>query len=220
MAWFACLGGGGAVEPQFSKTKIVDNTLMATSFDFDEDYHDYDFLEITYKNTSTSATEVVWVTPEMVDVSLDIATKFTVNFYNTDIYATYVETVSNGTITWSIDGTHYRTCAIIEINGVSCTNCSVSKTEFYTASASGSSSVTITTQDSIFANDCLMILTNSSDKTEVVPCNTIYPINNSISDEIRLPLNGYKTSNRVVVVVTDTSMSSFPYGYVVGIKFA
>lgn len=222
MAWFACLGSGGgsSVEPTFSKTTILDNSSGATSFTFDEDYHDYDFLAITFKNTSTDDESVTIVTPSMLDASFSVALRFTLNFAQTDVYATYSESVSGGDISWT--KTNSRTCDVIKVEGISCTNKTVSETEIYSASALSSTALAITSQDSLFEFDYLFILGNSSDRTEVVASTTFFPIkyySNLTPERAYIRADRYHVTP-IGITVTENGMSAFQYLYVVGIKFS
>ena len=218
MAWFACLGAGGggsAADPVFTEEVIVDNSSAASSFTFDEDYHDYDFVKITYTNSDNSNTETVYVTPDALDAFFDVAQRFTVNFYATNVYATYSQSISGDTITWS--RTNQRTCNITEIKGVNCTNYTVTETEVYKASALSGTAAAITSQASLFGYDYLFVVTNSSDRTEVVPCNSCYSMKNFTGDA-RIGCNGYNNAGSVVTV-TANGMTAWKYYYVGGIKF-
>ena len=221
MAWFACLGSGGgsSEEPIFSKTTILDNSSGATSFTFDEDYHDYDFLAITFKNTSTDDESVTIVTPSMLDSAFSVARRFTLNFVQTNIYATYSESVSDGVISWS--RTNSRTCNVIKVEGISCTNKTVSETEIYSASSLSGTALAITSQDSLFEFDYLFILCNSTDMTEVVASTTFFPMkyySNFTPERAYIRADRYNTTP-IGITITENDMSSFQYLYVVGIKF-
>ena len=222
MAWFACLGSGGgsSEEPIFSKTTIADNASGATSFTFDEDYHDYDFLAITFKNTSTDDESTTIVTPSMLDSAFSVALRFTVNFVDTNIYATYSESVSGGNISWT--KTNSRTCNVIKIEGISCTNRTVSETEIYSASALSGTPLAITSQDSLFEFDYLFILGNSSDRTEVVPSTTFFPMkyySNFTPERAYIRADRYNVA-AIGITITENNMGAFQYLYVVGIKFS
>lgn len=216
MAWFACLGSGGTVvEPEFTKTVIVDNTSEAVSFTFDYDYHDYDFVEIAFKNTSTNDELSIWTTPDAIDACLSgVSTRLTVNFPQTNIYATYSESVSNDIITWT--RTNQRTCVITEIKGVNCTNKTVTETEIFEASALSSTAATITTQESLFDYDCLVMVCNATDRTEVVLNNTLFPMDYLSGFGIAYfqIYNGYSR-----IDITENELSAARYYYVGGIKF-
>lgn len=202
-------------DPIFTETVIADNSGESASFTFDEDYHDYDFVEITFKNTSTSAKFSLWTTPNAIDACLGgVAERITVNFTSTNIYATYTESVSGNTITWTRSGS--RTCIITEISGVSCTNKTVSETEIYEASALSSTALSITTQESLFDYDLLVMVCNASDRTEVVPSNTLYPTNYPSGFGIVF-FQLYNNWTRVYI--TENELSSARYYFVSGIRF-
>lgn len=141
MAYFRCSSSnGGAAEPTFSTTTLYDSDgdySSVASMTLSEDYHDFDFLKFTiYKDISSTPTyagEFI-ISPTAID---EIYTNrgLYINFFplfNPSNYGLCISPSDNTTFArrW------YREVSISKIEGLNCTNKSVTASVLYSASAS------------------------------------------------------------------------------------
>ena len=220
MAFVRCMGGngggGGSTIPDFDETVILDNSSEASSFTFDEDYHGYDILRFKVHNVSSSVYSYYFCTPNGIDHAFLKASRVTFNELNTNQYGTY----SQSGLTWT--RTNSRNIHVVECVGLTCNNMTVNEVELYKASYLSSSEVSVSSSGLLSQFDLLFVWANSGDPTEILPCKNIIHggIDFSFDHEslnVYALLNyydGYRT-----VSITDTTMGSFRYFHVSGIKF-
>ena len=219
MGWSLCQGGNGSSggeTPIFSKTTILDNSAEASTFTFTSDYHNYDILRFKIHNADSGVYQYFFCTPNAIDYAFTLASRVTFNEYNTNQYGTY----SQSGLTWT--RTNSRNIHVVECVGLTCTNMSVNETEIYKAQSLTSSSIVVTYIDGLINEfDLIFVWANSGDYTEILPCRPIiHKVDFELENEnttVCAQLNYYDGYN--VVYVTNTTMSSFRYFYVSGIKF-
>lgn len=206
--------GGGSDEPQFTETLICDNTALNSSLSFSDSYTNYEFIKfVIYNSTYQRYTEIL-TTPEMITNSFSYSNNlFNLNEAGNDQYCCYNSS-------WSRTGK--RNCDVYKVYGLNCSNKTVSKTTIYNREAIGSSSVTITSQTSLFNYDYLIFgsCTGSYDETE--PCNDVFRVTDDIfgrEAEVRpIFLNAYNKTG--AVRLSEFEISSWSYHFFVqGIKF-
>lgn len=217
MGWSLCQGGNGSSggeTPIFSKTTILDNSSEATTFTFASDYHDYDILCFRTHNVDSGVYQYYYCTPNAIDYAFTLASRVTFNQFNTNQYATY----SQSGLTWT--RTHARSVHVVECVGFICMNMVVTETEIYKAQSLTPYSTTVTYNDGLINEfDLIFVWANSDDYTEILPCaSIIHGVDFEFENEMVYTSLNYYNGN-VVVSVTDTTMSSFRYFYVSGIKF-
>lgn len=215
MAFIRCMGGNGgsgSTIPAFDETVILDNSSEETSFTFDEDYHDYDILRFKVHNVSSDVYSYYFCTPSGIDHAFLKASRVTFNELNTNQYATY----SQSDLTWT--RTNSRNIHVVECVGLTCNNMTVNEVELYKASSISSSEVSVSYNGLLSQFDLLLVWANSDDYTEILPCKNIIQggINFNYLN-MSAQLNYY--DNYKMVSITDTTMSSFRYFHVSGIKF-
>ena len=211
MGWVQCIGqngGGGGSMPEFSETIIASNPSANSSFTFDDDYHDYDFVRFKVINSNTSNVSYYVTTPSTIDAAFSIASRFTLNEFQSNQYCTY----SQNSLTWTL--TNSRSCNIVEVVGFTCLNATVNETVIYSASSLSSSEVTITTQDDLTDYDLILFCANSSDPTEILPCAYFASY---IEFSGLMHFNYYMGAKQIQI--SEHGISSARYFYVLGIKF-
>ena len=208
MAMFLC-SGGSTNKFNTDKTLIVDNATANTSFTYIEDYHNFDLIQFEITNTSSGAVNLITTLPSIIDRCFLIANRINFNEDNSIQYCTY----SESNLTWS--RTNNRNCNITRVWGLNFAG-TKRETVIYNAQTTTSSSVYISSTG-IKEYDLIFFAANSSDITEIQPCNRIYE---RILDFGQLcnnfTLNFY--SGYTNIDITDTSMSSARYFSVVGVK--
>lgn len=208
MAMFLC-SGGSTNKFNTDKTLIVDNATANISFTYIEDYHNFDLIQFEITNISSGAVNLITTLPSIIDRCFLIANRINFNEDNSIQYCTY----SESNLTWS--KTNNRNCNITRVWGLNFAG-TKRETVIYNAQTTTSSSVYISSTG-IKEYDLIFFAANSSDITEIQPCNRIYE---RILDFGQLcsdfTLNFY--SGYTNIDITDTSMSSARYFSVVGVK--
>ena len=209
-------GGGGGFTPAFSETKIVDNTTLASSFTFSQDYHNFDFIKIKLYNSSSTKYTIIITTPTTIDNIYALTSVVNLNEVGSNKYANY----SQSGLTWTRSGRNELD--IYEIYGLDCTNATVTETQIYKASAMSSTWVDVTTQLNLFDFDWIMFASISSYWDEYNPCNEIYVPNRCTYDLFDESLRYFmlnKYSNYYFGTIGNHYLGAYQYGYVAGIKF-
>ena len=208
-------GGGGGTEPEFTATKICDNTSLALSLTFTDDYTNYDFLKfIIYNSSSQVYTEII-TTPEMVTNAFTYSeNRFNLNEFANTQYCCYQKDTNTG---WT--RTNNRGCDIYEVYGLTCSNLTVNKTTIYNQETHTSSEITITSATSLFDYDYLFVSTCSGDKTETQPCyDAVYPKGLFGRDSKSVLLTRYGNSG--MVTLSEYQLGAWRYFFVQGITFS
>lgn len=210
-------GGGGGSSPQFTETKIADNSSGGSSFTFDDDYHNYDFVRFTAYDSASNGYVFVTTTPSMLDASLSVAQRVTIGGFGNNRYCTY--SVSNST--WTIANS--RALYIYEVYGLSCNNFTVNETVIYQANSLTTADVSISTQVDLTQFDAILFSANSSDRTEVLPCLKVYLKESSSSwcdgmqEDNKMAFNWYNAWKSIEI--DQYTITSARYFFVVGINF-
>ena len=208
-------GGGGSDEPEFTSTKICDNTSLALSLTFTDDYTNYDFLKfIIYNSSSQVYTEII-TTPEMVTNAFTYSeNRFNLNEFANTQYCCYQKDTNTG---WT--RTNNRGCDIYEVYGLTCSNLTVNKTTIYNQETHTSSEITITSATSLFDYDYLFVSTCSGDKTETQPCyDAVYP--KGLFGRTSKPVLLTRYGNSGMVTLSEYQLGAWRYFFVQGITFS
>lgn len=209
-------GGGGGFTPAFSETKIVDNTTLASSFTFSQDYHNFDFIKIKLYNSSSTKYTTIITTPTTIDNIYTLTSLVNFNEVGNDQYVCY----SQNSLTWSRSGR--RNLDVYEIYGLDCTNATVTETQIYKAASMSSTWVDVTTQLNLFDFDWIMFASNDSSWDELQPCNDIYVPNRYTYDLFDESLRYYSFNDyghAYVGTIGNHYLGALPFSYVAGIKF-
>lgn len=147
MAYFRCGGGSGGVElPTFTSTTLYDSNgdySSVATISIPENYHNFDFLKFTiYRDitgTPTYAGEFI-ISPTAIDEIYTTRGLYISFFplYNPTNYGLCISPTGNTTFTrrW------YREVSISKIEGLTCTNKTVTASILYSASASATTFAT------------------------------------------------------------------------------
>ena len=208
-------GGGGGVTPTFSETVLVDNSSLASSFTFSDDYHNYDFLRFKLNNYVNQTYTIILTTPEAIDAIFSITSVVNFNEFGNNQYCTY----SESGLTWSRDNN--RNLNIYEVVGLKCNNATVTKTEIYKASSISGNNVPISTQLNLLQFDWILFCSNDSSWDEIQPCVFVFVPSEGLYNGIDIPLTYYFNpyAATAFVSIDDHSISSQTYAYIVGINF-
>lgn len=212
-------GGGGSTDPVFESVKICDNSTLASSLTFIDDFTNYEFLKFVIYNSSSQLYTEIITTPEMVTNAFTYSNNLlNLNEANNDQYCCYNK-VSN--TSWTRYGR--RNCDIYEVYGMTCSNKTVTKTTIYNRQAIGGSSVTITSQTSLFSYDYLLFGSCTGSVDETQPCNEIFKSKNDIfgrpASTRTLLTNGYNT-RMGILRVSEYQISAWNYHFFVqGVTF-
>ena len=218
MAWYRCEygtggGGGGGITPSFSKTVLCDNTqALATSITLSDDYENYDLVRFTIWNTSNSRNSYIVTTPEIINNIFTYSSgRLNFNELGNNKYCYYTKTSNTE---WTRGGS--RDLLISKVEGLTATNCTVTKTTIYNRQAITNSEVSITSQSSLFDYDLILMAACDGNSTETQPCYfTLHPYNGDVSTYLFNSYNTYPT----IITLSEYGMSAAKYHMVQGIKF-
>ena len=219
MTWYRA--GNGQTPIQFTKTKIVDNTSKTSTLSFSEDYHNYDLLlfRCVCSDESDKLSEYL-TTPDIIDEIFTIAVSGSLHViqFNENANNHYVEYNFVSNTEWTKGDSRYLNC--IEVYGITC-NKTITATTIYQRGSLGSTTVEITSQDSLFQYD-LILGAMSSTSYDEIKANDSY-INlmgdvTSISEQIQFSWNKYNQALNPQFL-TEYKMSSGVYFMVQGIRF-
>ena len=213
-------GGGGSVTPTFSETVLVDNSTLASSFTFSEDYHNYDFIRAKIYNSSYDRYSYHVTTPSSIDAIFSLGSPVMFNEWATNQGVCY----SQSGLTWN--RTWIRNVNAYEIVGLKCINMTVTETEIYKASSISSTAVTVTTQLDLFDFDWIMFADNDSTYNEVMPSKTIFTkpcyvddiLDSSMPFYMSYIMQDYNNSG-TLVYISNHEITAGKFLYIVGIKF-
>lgn len=213
-------------EPQVpisSSTLIADNSTLSETVTFTDDYHNYDILKIELARGDVST--VIYATPEMLDTIAQYSNN-SINFneLGTNIYVCYWKTSST---VWT--RRNNRSVNLKYIYGLKFTNCTPVKTVFYSRQDIYGPWVSFSPPEGksfIKDYDYILFSTKTGNNDETQPCNNVFCptlIEKTISlfgdpfDNVYpIVLNTYNGTTKVTI--TDTTLTSYNYFYVVGIK--
>ena len=202
--------------PQFTETRIADNTAHAATFTLTESYNNYDMVKIVWYE-SASSSGVLFTTPDILDEIFDVSTRLCINKPKTNMYVCY----SRNGLTWT--QTNQRTIFVHEIFGVTFTNCTMTVTDLYKRGAVTTSAVAITSQTSLKDFDFfIMSSIHNSDGSETMPSSWFvsYPYDfETAFDSMVEPcvLEEYNRSDETFNM-TEFGMTAAAYFMVQGVK--
>lgn len=225
MTWFLTdigqAGGGGGDLPNFSATKLVDNTSKSATLSFSDDYHNYPILYfvcewVNPNDPSIRETHYFATTPDICDeIFLNSSNALCLNILGTNRYALYRKT---NTTSWSRYAQRDTDC--IEVYGISCDK-TVTATTLYQRGDIGSSSVSITSVSSLYDYDIIFFSTCTSTWDETCVCEMPYfKTNHPTFFEGGNSWAGNKYNSSAGIVVSEYIISSYSYFMVQGIKFS
>lgn len=204
--------------PQFTETKIADNTAHAASFTLTEDYGNFDMVKIVWFESSTSS-GFLYTTPDILDEIFSIGVgKLCINKPSTNVYICY----SKNGLTWT--QTNQRVLFVHEIYGVTFTNCTMQTTDLYKRGASTTNKYPVTSQTSLKEYDLFMMASiHATDGSETMPTTWLYQYpKENMSDAFSCPvptvLQEYN-GNDEAFVISEYEMSAARFFMVQGIKF-
>lgn len=204
--------------PQFTETKIADNTAHASSFTLTEDYGNFDMVKIVWFESSTSS-GFLYTTPDILDEIFSIGVgKLCINKPSTNVYICY----SKNGLTWT--QTNQRVLFVHEIYGVTFTNCTMQTTDLYKRGASTTNKYPVTSQTSLKEYDLFMMASiHATDGSETMPTTWLYQYpKENMSDAFSCPvptvLQEYN-GNDEAFVISEYEMSAARFFMVQGIKF-
>ena len=172
MSWYRCDissgGGGGPITPTFTETLICDNSSVSNTLTFTEDWHDYDFLKFKLSNSSSGIITYITTTPDIIDEIFTISSsKILFNEYCNTQYATYIE--SSDPLIWT--RRIQRNVDVIEVKGLTATNCTVSTEWIYKrGSISPDATTVITSPHNFESYDEIYVATCDNDSDDTMPC--------------------------------------------------
>lgn len=220
MAWYRCGlngggGGGGTGKkvPTFSETLIMDNSAEGTTLAFTADWGNYTLLKVRLKNTSTGDILDIYTTPQFIaDAKQYSNGRATFNFPVGDTYVTY--TVNNYGTDWVQYGT--RNSVVTHIYGLTCTNYTMQIDTIYRRQGIGSTLVTVTSQDSLYDYDYLIIATNTSSYGATEPMSYLVPAEAPTNIQPIILYNYYNGSGSFVL--SEYGMTAGRFFVVQGMK--
>lgn len=211
-------GGATPFVPQFTETKIADNTAHASSFTLTEDYANYDMVKIVWYESAT-VSGFLYTTPDILDEIFAVGVgKLCINKPSTNYYACYTKSG----LTWT--RSNQRVIDVHEIYGVTFTNCTMTATDLYKRGASTTTKYAVTSQTSLKDYDLFMMASiHATDGSETMPATWLYqypPENMSGAFSCPVPtvLQEYN-ANDEAFVISEYGMTSARYFMVQGIKF-
>lgn len=190
MAYFRSVkaSGGGDTGPIFSSTTLYESTTDAETLVLSDNYHNYDLIKVTLYNIDVGYNEYIF-SPEEFDELCN----------NLNAYMGFFpHNPSNSSRGYSIiptDGTTLtrkwvRNCLISKIEGLDCTNKTITKTILH----SGSTNSNITLEENINNYDYVSAITGSGNADEVGPF-LIKPNVNELISTTSFVGHGYNNSN-------------------------
>ena len=224
MGWVQCInnngGGGGGDLPNFTATKIVDNTSKSSTLTFSEDYHNYPILYfvcewVNPNDPSIRETHYFATTPDICDeIFANSSNALCLNILGTNKYALYRKT--NNT-SWSRYAQRDTDC--IEIYGITCDK-TVSATTLYQRGSTGGSNTTITSLTSLYDYDIIFFSTCTASWDETCVCELPYfKTNHPDFFEGGDSWAGNKYNSTSGIIITEYAISSYQYYMVQGLKF-
>lgn len=211
-------GGATPFVPQFTETLIADNTAHASSFTLTEDYGNYDMVKIVWYESAT-VSGFLYTTPDILDEIFSIGVgKLCINKPSTNYYVCYTK---NG-LTWT--QSNQRNISVLEIYGVTFTNCTMTAADLYKRGASTTTKYPVASQTSLKDYDLFMMASiHATDGSETMPTTWLYqypPENMSDAFSCPVPtvLQEYN-ANDEAFVISEYGMTAARYFMVQGIKF-
>ena len=208
--------------PAYTLTKIVDNSTQQSSFTFTEDYHNFSMLKIVLYNSSSQIYDNIYVLPSGIDKAFTYSSNhFCVNQQITGYSNIYVTYNQDSLLTWSRVAN--RNANIYEIYGMTFTNATMTTEVIYSRDALTSGNVTPTppTGKNFFDYDAIIYMFNTTDANITAFSKWwLTKPKMSISTDAEgygVPLFVY--NNGKPVVMTETSIGTYNFFYVVGINF-
>lgn len=218
MAWFRSnkKGIGANVIPTFTEIVLVDNSTLASSFTYSEDYRNYDFLRFKLHNSSSSVDTYILTTPSTIDAIFNVTSRIMLNEYSNNQGCTYSQSGLTWTRQWQ------RNVDIYEVVGLTCTNVTMTETEIFKATSQSGTSIDITTQLDLMSFDWILFSSNDSTYDEIMLCQKIFTPSESLyraTNEQPIPYAFSSYSSSTWVNISRNYISASTYLYVVGINF-
>lgn len=218
-------GGGGTITPEYTEELIADNSSLADSFTFSEDYHNYEMLRVVLYNTSNQHYESQFIVPEGIDQAKTYSSN-KINFNmmeeatNSNQYVAYTISSDTAGLTWSRYGR--RNVTLYAVYGMSFTNVTLTKTIIYSRGAIGATSVTPAPPETktFFDFDAIVYMSCTANADETQFARDWY-----MKDVVSMYNEMYfrrfiRYNNIFYVTITPTSIGTQSYFYVVGLNFS
>jgi hypothetical protein len=190
MAYFRSVkeSGGGDTGPIFSSTILYESTTDASTLELSDDYHNYDLIKVTLYNVDYSYNEYIFSPEEFDELCNNL------NVYM-GLFPHYPSNSSRGYCITPTDGTTltrrwYRNCLISKIEGLNCTNKTITKTILH----SGSTNSNIVLEENINNYDFVSIISGSGNLDEVGPF-LVKPNVNELISTTSFVGHGYNNTN-------------------------
>lgn len=208
--------------PTWTETKLVDNSGLSSSLTFIEDYHNYQMLRFVIYNSSSQLYDSIFVLPGGIDKAFAYSSnKFCINQQITGYSNQYVTYQEDSLLSWSRVAN--RNCNIYEVYGMTFTNATMSADVIYSRDAIANTNVTPAppTGKNFFDYDAIIYMCCTSDTNITHFCKwwITKPKLSFFNDSVGygIPLFAYNAGK--TVVLTETSMGTYGFFYVVGINF-
>ena len=208
--------------PTWTETKLVDNTSLASSITFSEDYHNYQMLRFVIYNSSTQIYDSIFVLPSGIDKAFTYSSnKFCLNQQITGYTNQYVTYQEDSLLSWSRTGN--RNCNVYEVYGMTFTNATLTTEVIYSRDAIANTNVTPTPPSgkTFFDYDAIIYMCCTTDTNITHFCKwwITKPKLSLFTDSVGygIPLFAYNAGKPVVF--TETSIGTYGFFYVVGLNF-
>lgn len=173
-------GGGGGSDPIFSSALICDNTAESTgTLTFTDDYENYDLLDIELYNTSSLLDFHIMTSPSVISAILNTNSRY-INFNEIGGNQYKCYNVSADNLTWSHAGS--RNVIIKSVHGLTCTNKTVTTTEFYKRNSIVPVTATIAPVEDLSDYDYIFLGIGDGSWDQIQPSNVPIYINKASED--------------------------------------
>lgn len=203
----------------FTKTSVIDKTQLPNKIVFNEDYSNYDLLLFVAQDSTDNSYIEFLTTPEMLQE---------IYVYSVSGYGHAVSFVKNGTnyyvnfyFTSNTEFSRYnsRNLTIVDVFAISC-NRAFTKTMLFTNQSITPQGTAITTQQSIFDYDFLIISCCSGQWEQITVSNI--PINISYQKTFQTVISAScarYNQGLTPIQITEYGITAAPFFAVQGIKF-
>ena len=198
--------GGGS--PEFRETEIATDTNNTGTLTFTGDIADYDLIKLYLTNSSNATITEILTTPTLLSTVFSQLNEMVFNEYANNQYATYKITSAT---TWTRQA--YRNIYISSVNGLTCTNKTITETEIYNRGSYGTGNVTITSTGLLDYDMIFVSCSYDGAQPNVVPIvKTLGEDANTRRAAVTTPYGRAES-----IQISDTTMTASKYYYVCGI---
>ena len=199
--------GGSA--PEFRETEIATDTNNTGTLTFTGDIADYDLIKVYLTNYNNATITEILTTPTLISTVFSQQGEMVFNEFANNQYATYKITSAT---TWTRQA--YRSLYISSVNGLACTNKTVTETEIYNRGSYGTGNVTITSTGLLDYDMIFVSCSYDSVQPNVIPIvKTLGEDANTRRSAITTPYGRAEG-----IQISDTTMTASKYYYVCGVK--